>query len=153
MRRVKIFEGVKRGLFIKSPLLRVFPLAFLFVSFFFAPTPAKKKRVWSLTDAMNRVPFCKVTLRQGGGIWNAPDDKARSRLLLCEKGNRGAVDEEAAGKASFHYVRPNTKRLPPGGSWRQRRLREHARLWRFCEVGKFIQLSHPSLVGGIQNKN
>ena len=42
--RIKIFEGVKRGLFIKSPLLRVSLLAFLFVSFFFAPTPAKKKR-------------------------------------------------------------------------------------------------------------
>ena len=48
VRCVKIFEGVKRGLFIKSPLLRVSFMAFLFDNFFFAPTPAKKKWAWNL---------------------------------------------------------------------------------------------------------
>ena len=43
-------------------------------------------------------PLRRLDFAGSGGIWNAPyGKKALSRLLLWEKGDRGAVDEESAG--------------------------------------------------------
>ena len=44
---VKVFEGVGRGLFVKSPLLRVSPWRFFSIAFLCAYA-IKEKRVWML---------------------------------------------------------------------------------------------------------
>ena len=59
----KFLREFKRELFSKSSLFRVSLLAFLFVSFFFAPGATKEKAGKKSDDVMDR-----VTLRQGGRI-------------------------------------------------------------------------------------
>ena len=59
----KVFAGVKRGLFSKSPLLRVSFTAFSFCFFFFCATLLKRKRRTAESDDGKE----RVTLRQAGG--------------------------------------------------------------------------------------
>ena len=98
--RVKIFEGVKRGLFIKSPLLRapaagnrvsmfaagMFVWHFLFASFSFVPPcPKEKEELWNLIIEWKKVLF----VRAGG-----------YELPLC--GNRRHLRSLARTFAVYH---------------------------------------------------
>ena len=74
--RRKVFWGVKRGIFSKIPLLRVSFTAFSFCFFFFCATLLKRKRRTMKFD----VGMEKVTLCQGGRIWNPP---LRNKSIHC----------------------------------------------------------------------
>ncbi len=105
------------------------------------PTLLQSLRRSRASSLYTREPFC-LCEHCGltcGASWAPPPTG------LCE--HCGYVPAHRRGDHWSPARLPPTLTLCVNRSWRQRRLRERARLWRLCKVGKFIRLSHPRFGG------